>query len=246
MNVIEKINPSVKLFTGLTGVILLAFEYIVSLNLCVFGLSLVLLIFFSKARIRHIFGILVPAFTAAFGLFMMGVYYSKGNSVDIESIKELNSLPYILRSSMSRNYLTALQLSTRLLAFAGLGSLFALTTEGDHFVASLIKQCRIKTEFAYGLLAAVNLMPNLVKELKKVKLAYLVRGFKVTNLSFKVIFTMMVNSIRWSESVAMAMESKGFDSKSPRTYYLVPKIHFYDWIYFAGWMSLIIVQMVLN
>lgn len=246
MNVIEKINPTVKLFTGLAGVILLAFEYIVSLNLSVFGISLILLIFCSKAKLTHIFGILVPAFTAAFGLFMMGVYYSKGNAVDIENIRELNSLPYILRSSMSQNYLTALQLSTRLLAFAALGSLFALTTEGDYFVASLIKQCRLKPKFAYGILAAVNLMPNLTQELKKVKLAYAVRGIHVTVLSFKVIFTMMVNSIRWSESVAMAMESKGFDSKSPRTYFLVPKIRFYDWIYFAGWMSLIIVQMILN
>ena len=40
--------------------------------------------------------------------------------------------------------------------------------------------------------------------------------------------TMLVNSVRWSESIAMAMESKGFCGEAPRTYYTVPRVHWYD------------------
>ena len=44
----------------------------------------------------------------------------------------------------------------------------------------------------------------------------------------KPVFTMLVNSVRWSESIAMAMESKGFCGEAPRTYYTVPRVHWYD------------------
>ena len=44
----------------------------------------------------------------------------------------------------------------------------------------------------------------------------------------KPVFTMLVNSVRWSESVAMAMESKGFCGTASRTYYTVPKVHAAD------------------
>lgn len=244
IDAMEKVNPSMKLITGMIAVILLAFQYIIPLNISVFAVSMLLVIFFSKVKFKRLLFILIPALFAAFGLFLMGLYYAKNNSVTAQELSDLSALPYMLRSSMSQNFKTALQLSTRILAFAGIGTLFALTTDGEHLTASLIHQCKLKPKFAYGVLAAVNLMPNISSELQKVKLAYNVRGFKVSSLSFKVIFTMMVNSIRWSESVAMAMESKGFDSKSERTYYLAPKIHFYDWIYFSAWILFIVLQMI--
>lgn len=243
MAVIEKVNPSIKMLTGLAGVILLAFQYNIYLNATVFLISLGMLLFLSKARLKIICGTLIPALVAAGGLFLMGIYYAKGNSVTqaVSSVEmeNISSMPYILRAAGSQNLETALQLSTRLLAFAGLGLLFALTTDGEQFTSSLMHQCHLKPKFAYGLLAAVNLMPNIVRELKNVQLAYRVRGFRVNILSFKVIFTMMVNSIRWSESVAMALESKGFDSDSPRSYYNVPSIKAYDWIYLAFWLCII-------
>ena len=54
-------------------------------------------------------------------------------------------------------------------------------------------------------------MPNMVKEYKAVLTAYEVRGVKQSFISLKVILTLLVNSIRWSECVAM--ESKGFSGK---------------------------------
>lgn len=72
----------------------------------------------------------------------------------------------------------------------------------------------------------VDLMPNMVKEYKAVLTAYEVRGMNQSFISLKVIFTMLVNSIRWSECVAM--ESKGFSGKNDRTYLEVTKIRWYD------------------
>lgn len=228
---LEKLNPSMKVITGLIAVIALSFQYLVSLNLAVFAVSVLLLVFFSDARLSSIVRILIPAFFAAFGLFLMGLYYARGSSVSAEELTNLSTAPYAVRAAMSQNFHTAVQLATRLLAYAGFGVLFALSTDGELFVSSLMHQLRLPPKFAYGVLAAVHLMPNMVSEFEAVRLAYRTRGIKTNAFSIGPIFTMLVNSIRWSESVAMAMESKGFCGDAERTYYTVPRVHWYDYLF---------------
>ncbi len=214
-------------------VILIALQYLVILNLVVFGAALAGLLFFSAARPKHIAGLLLPALLAAFGLFMMGLYYARGSSITAAGMENVGAMPYMVRAAMSINLYTGLQLSTRLLAFAGMGIMFALSTDREQFVFSLMHQCHMSPKFAYGILAAVNLLPQMLHEYKNVRTAFEVRNMKAGPLSTKVLFTMMVNSIRWSEAVAMAMESKGFCSEAPRTYREIPKIHWYDILFAA-------------
>ena len=218
---LERWNPTVKAFTVLVCVILLSFEYLVSLNLLVLAVCLLLLVFCSRVSLKKIGVILLPACVAAFGLFVMGLYYARGGSTQIVDMSSLSAMPYSVRAAMSQNLYTALQLVTRLLAYAGLGILFALSTEGDFFIASLLHQCHLPPKFAYGILAAFHLMPGMAREYAQVRTAFAVRGLKP-------VFTMLVNSVRWSESIAMAMESKGFCGEAPRTYYTVPRVHWYD------------------
>lgn len=242
---LEKLNPSVKAATVLILVILLSFQYLVSLNLTVFLSCLLLTVFFSNAPVRTMLRILIPAFVAALGLFFMGLYYARGNSLTDADLSALSSLPYAVRSAMSTNFHTALQLATRLLAFAGMGAMFALTTDRELFLYSLIHQCRLPSSFAYGILAAVNLMPDMVREFRNVRLAFRVRGVHVGSFSLKPVFTMLVNSIRWSESVAMAMESKGFSRSAPRSYYTIPRLHWYDYLCSVVSIAAVILGMLL-
>ena len=225
---LERWNPTVKAFTVLVCVILLSFEYLVSLNLLVLAVCLLLLVFCSRVSLKKIGVILLPACIAAFGLFVMGLYYARGGSTQTVDLSSLSAMPYSVRAAMSQNLYTALQLATRLLAYAGLGILFALSTEGDFFIASLLHQCHLPPKFAYGILAAFHLMPGMAREYAQVRTAFAVRGLKIGPLSMKPVFTMLVNSVRWSESIAMAMESKGFCGEAPRTYYTVPRVHWYD------------------
>jgi len=226
---IERWNPSVKVAAILAAVILLSLQYLVSLNLLVFGSALLLLFFFSDAKPKSVAAILIPALIAAFGLFVTGLYYARGGSVTDAKLSSVSSVPYAVRAAMSRNLYTAAQLATRLLAYAGLGILFALTTDGEFFLQSLMHQCRLPPKFAYGLLAAFHLMPVMAREYRVVRTAFAVRGVRAGPLALKPMFTMLVNSVRWSECVAMAMESKGFCAGAKRTYYSVPRVHWYDW-----------------
>lgn len=225
---LERWNPTVKAFTVLVCVILLSFEYLVSLNLLVLAVCLLLLLLCSRATLKKIGVLLLPACIAAFGLFVMGLYYARGGSEQAVDMSAISAMPYAVRAAMSRNLYTALQLSTRLLAYAGLGILFALSTDGDLFIDSLLHQCHLSPKFAYGILAAFHLMPGMAREYHQVRTAFSARGLKTGPLSMKPVFTMLVNSVRWSESIAMAMESKGFCGEAPRTYYRVPKVHWYD------------------
>ena len=219
---LERWNPTVKAFTVLICVILLSFEYLVSLNLLVLAVCLLLLMFCSRVSLKKIGVILLPACIAAFGLFVTGLYYARGGSTQTMDLSSLSAMPYSVRAALSQNLYTALQLATRLLAYAGLGILFALSTEGDFFIASLLHQCHLPPKFAYGILAAFHLMPGMAREYAQVRTAFAARGLEAGPLSMKPVFTMLVNSVRWSESIAMAMESKGFCGDAPRTYYMVP------------------------
>lgn len=106
---LERWNPTVKAFTVLVCVILLSFEYLVSLNLLVLAVCLLLLVFCSRVSLKKIGVILFPACVAAFGLFVMGLYYARGGSTQTVDMSSLSAMPYSVRAAMSQNLYTALR-----------------------------------------------------------------------------------------------------------------------------------------
>ena len=240
----EKLNPSVKAITILIAAILIALQYITLLNTIIFVSSIMILLLFSEVKIKQLISILIPALMAAFGIFLMGLYYAKNNTGITTNLSNFANEPYAVRAALSTNFNSAVALATRLLAYSGLGIFFALTTDGEEFVASLIHQCGMSPKFAYGIIAAVNMLPQMVRENKTVKLAYKIRGIKVRFFSSRVLFTMLVNSIRASESLALAMESKGFTGNKDRTYYSITKIHWYDILFSFALLGGIILGMI--
>jgi energy-coupling factor transport system permease protein len=228
---LENWNPSVKMFTILLLIVILSFQFKIYVTMSVFISCLILMIFFSNAKIKSMAKILLPALFASFGMFIMGLYYSKTNSITNVNITEITSVSEALTSTISNNLITALQLGTRILAFAGLGTLFTLTTDKEDFISSLMHQCHLTPKFAYGILAAVHMIPNLGREYKNASFALKTRGLKVGFFSLKPTFAMLVNSIYWSENIAKAMESKGFSDNEKRTYYLNPKVKVLDLVF---------------
>ena len=96
----------------LVCVILLSFEYLVSLNLLVLAVCLLLLVFCSRVSLKKIGVILLPACVAAFGLFVMGLYYARGGSTQTVDMSSLSAMPYSVRAAMSQNLYTACLLYT--------------------------------------------------------------------------------------------------------------------------------------
>ncbi len=242
------LNPSVKAVTVLILALILAFQYNTELNISVFACCMALTLFFSGKRRPGEFKILIPAVIAAAGMFFMGLYFSRGQSIT-DALGEGGShaaISYAVQTAAAGNLGNALALGSRILAYAGLGIFFVLSTEPEEFVTSLIKQLKLPVKFGYGILAALHMVPDIRREYDVIRLAFRIRGVPVRALSAKAVFVMLVNCIRRSDNVAMAMESKGFSGEDDRSCYSRPKVRARDLIFALASIAAVIAASVLG
>ena len=209
--VLEKINPFIKVVTILVCVILMALTSSWKLNLAVLIAALLALLLLSNCKLSSLVKTFVPVILLAGAVFVSGMSYGK-SAAQSASIYDVASMD------------SALLLSTRILAYVGMGMVFALSTDQKEFIMSLMHQAHVKPKFAYGVLAAVNLIPTLRREWDEVNLAYRARKKRTGLLPIGPLFNTLVNGIRWSENVAMAMESKGFDGDGSRTFAITTRV----------------------
>jgi len=197
-NFLHKLNPFYKFITiGLIAIIL-TFIHSFTVNMWVFSISIILLIIGTKPKTWwRALKFLIPLSVIGFGIFMSGLIW--GNS----SASEFGTLT--LTSTQS-----GLNMLSRFFSFAGLGLLISLTTDSFELVKSMQKDGRLPRKFAYGMLAAINLIPHMKAEYQNARLAFAVRGASAHPLSTKIIFAMLVGCFRWSEMLSIAMHSKGF------------------------------------
>lgn len=213
--VLEKINPFIKVVTILVCGILMALTSSWKLNLAVLIAALLALLLLSNCKLSSLVKTFVPVILLAGAVFVSGMSYGK-SAAQSASIYDVASMD------------SALLLSTRILAYVGMGMVFALSTDQKEFIMSLMHQAHVKPKFAYGVLAAVNLIPTLRREWDEVNLAYRARKKRTGLLPIGPLFNTLVNGIRWSENVAMAMESKGFDGDGSRTFAITTRVRAED------------------
>ena len=184
---LHKINPFYKLVTVFVLAISLTFTSSATLNIATFLLCALLLVTGSR-KILPALNFCIPMLFIATGLYISG-------------------------TNIGGNEQSGLFLATRVVAFMGLGMLFSLTTDSYAFMRSLQTDAKVPRKFAYGILCAFNLVPYIKNEYHNARLALSVRGVRLYFFSIKPLFSVLVNSIRWSEMLSIAMQSKGFDEE---------------------------------
>ena len=196
----KSLNPACKLIGLVVPTLLLAGLHHPAVNLAVFAVCLAALLL-SRANVKVLAGALLPVLLVAVGMFSTGYHFHAGAGMPI------NAAAQALTGAAVWN---GLVLGSRVLAFAGLGLLFVLTTDR-------ILQLRLPPVFAYGLLAAWGILPNMMEEYKRTRAAFAARGIRVFPVSPALLKPLLVKSVRWSEELSIAMESRGFDGRVPRT-----------------------------
>lgn len=224
---IDKINPSVKTIAILTTSLLLGFFSSFKLNIFIICLGFLFLFTSKMAKFKDYKFILLSILILSFAFFMAGFKFN-ASMISGESNKALGL-----------NWENGLNLGTRICAFGLLGISYSKTTDKLDLIYSFNQQLKLKDDICYGILSAINLIPKLKKDLDRVKLSYNVRGIKTNSLSIKPIFTLLVRSVRFSDNIAEAMESKGFGSN--RSHYKKLEVRLIDYI-FA--ISLILVTLI--
>lgn len=239
----QKVNPFVKAVTVLICGLALSFSYSIRLNGCVISVCLILLCF-SHVNLSAVLKVFFAATVPALSLFLAAGYGS-GYSVLLPEAAASQSLNFSVVSAALHSMETGAALGLRIYAYTALGALFVLTTVPEAFVYSLIHQAKVPDKFAYGVLAALHLAPAVGREYRQIRLAYRVRGYRLHPFSLRPVFSMLVNTIHWSESVAMAMESKGFDSQGCRTYYCKPQVGTGDYVFLTVSVTAVIAGLFL-
>ncbi|MDR3254152.1 MAG: energy-coupling factor transporter transmembrane protein EcfT [Synergistaceae bacterium] len=206
----NKLNPGYKFLTLLIASLVLSITYNIRLNIVVFIVSFAATALTRSVNKKKLFLVLLPFFLTSAGLFMSGFLFSSADNIANVTAAAGERVVYVT------SWDSALKLSSRVLAFGGIGILFALTTNSMDFIMSLMQQFRLPPKFAYGLLAAYHFFPVVRDEYEIVRSALAVRGIKAGPLSKKRFFPMLVHAFERSESIAMAMESRGFDSDAER------------------------------
>lgn len=236
MKFLDDLNPFYKCVSITMSCIALSFTFSIPLNCVIFTISMVLLLFFSQCKLKSILLFLIPVIISALGLFFTGVIFGNNEST-------VYSVGIVANMNVTSIY-NGLQLATRIIAFCGLGMVFTLTTTPLTFVHSLMQQGKLKPKFAYGVLASVNLMPNIKNEYQNARFALEVRGVKCHVFSIKPIFNMFVNAIFWADCLTIAMESKGFCIDAERIPYQKITLSFQDYVFLVLPTGLIIGFMI--
>lgn len=220
----NRIDPAMKFIALLLVTLILAWKYSLMLNAAVF-LACVIGIVSSGVSIKKLLVLLLPILLAALGMFFTGYRFSAAEGLPV------NTEIFHLGSSALVNGLTQ---ASRVLAYAGVGYLFALTTDRVMMVKSFQKRFRLPQIFAYGLLAAWGIFPQMLREYGRTRAAFRARGLSAFPLSPAVLKPLLVKAVRWSEALSIAMESKGFSGSAERTEYQSAPVRLGDWLFLLG------------
>ena len=207
----KQINPSCKLIGLIVVTFTIAFVHNPVLNMAVFALTAIMILS-SEANRKGYLASMVPILILAVGLFFTGYRFTSSDA----EITVVNLSNQHLRNSRVWN---GMIFASRILVYSGIGFLYAFTTDRIRMIRSFEKQLHVPQVFAYGLLAAWGLFPKMSQEFRRTRMAFRARGIHVYPFSPSLLITLMVKSVRWSEGLSIAMESKGFDGHEERTTY---------------------------
>jgi energy-coupling factor transport system permease protein len=119
----------------------------------------------------------------------------------------------------------ALGLVLRVFAVALPGIIVFATTDPTDLADALVQNAKAPPRFAIGALAAFRLIPLLTQEWQMLTLARRARGIDAgrnpaakLRLFASTAFALLVGALRRGGRLATAMDARGFDSTTPRTY----------------------------
>ena len=219
-----RINPSVQLGISFILSIVILFTKSWELNIAMMLAAIVIILLFRRqtwSRIAKL-GCGLSVITI---IYFLSVYLHPNENT-------------LVRSVENGAFLTALELSSRILALGFVGISLTTSIDKNEFIASLIKQLKVPVEIAFSILVAINFLTLIQTEYEQSKLALRIRGVSGGAVYFKALTTMMIRLIRQSEYTAMAMELRGFSKE--RIQRLNPSITGIDLMYSSCIMSFVV------
>lgn len=217
---LHRVTPSAKLVVAASVMLAVTLVFDPVTPALLVGLAVVLLRMLGHISLRTIGRALWPAILAAFGFFWVAVAFPRAN--DTATVVAQFGPMTVTSEALWRGGAIAL----RVLCFAGYSMLFMLTTDPTDVMLALVQHWRVPPAIAYAAMAAYRFVPLFAIEAESIRLAHRVRGLGEgrglggrLEAGRRFAIPLLASAIRRAERVAIAMESKGFDGHSPRTYF---------------------------
>ena len=208
-------NPVLKLLMMLVIALEISFTTSVRLNIVIFVVSLIYLIFF--ASIKRILYLLFVTLIPATGIFFA--------------------------QKINGDYQYGILLVTRLYAFVTLGGTYTCKTSIEDLAGSLEQNFHVPSKFAYGVMGAFNLIETIKQEIVDIKLAAKMRNVHLSYVSPTLYFKSILAAMNWSTLLAQGMNSHLFVEGNKRTHFKQITIKLTD--YLILFTVIIAVQIIL-
>lgn len=202
-------NPSLKLFLVLIIALEVTFTSHLYSNLVIIVLALAYLIY-HRIGWRRLSWLVAITLVPAVAIFVTIAFFSPARDVHFAWV-----------------------LVTRLYVYVMTGAAVSCTISALRLVRSLEQNCHLPSKFAYGILAALNLLPRIRQEVKIIRVAGQMRGVTLHWWSPRLYFKAILAASQWADQLAQAMESHGFVEGQARTSAHRIPLTSRDWLTFA-------------
>jgi len=240
---LNEMNPSIKALSILVSILLLSIFFDPVTPLLSLVLTVVITFSFAQVSFKKWILLFSPF------LFMAIVYV--WSSLLFPRVDPGDSIIWEWRfiTITAEGFQRSISLGLRVLSFASLSLLFALTTNPINFLLSLMQQCRLSPKIAYSIMAGYQFLPLIKDEFNIIRSAHQIRGAgRTITLRDKLkqikryAIPLLASGIRKAERTAVAMESKGFTGDKNREFYKVISVSKKDWLLLCLLISIVLVS----
>lgn len=199
-------NPSIKFLLAFIISLEISIKASLTANLVVIVFAIVYLII-KKSKIKELILLLIVPLIAAFTIFATLYWFSAKPDPEYAWI-----------------------MSTRVYAYVFSIACVAKTTTAEEFARSLEQNLHLPSKFAYGVLAALNILPRMQMAVKQIRTAAMMRGVYLSFWSPVLYFKAIMVAISSADNLAQGMESHGYVEGKKRSSIIEIPLKSSDWI----------------
>lgn len=203
-------NPSFKFILALVISVELSLKSSLATNLLVIIFSIIYLIY-KHIKLRNLLITLLTPLIAAFTIFATLYWFAPQPNLE-----------------------NALSLSSRVYVYTLTIYCVAIGTTAENLAKSFEQNFHLPSKFAYGVLAALNIVPRMKEAVKQIRAAGMMRGVYLSFWSPVLYFKAIIVALNSAENLAQGMESHGFKEGEKRATIVAIPVKLSDWLLTGG------------
>ncbi len=199
-------NPSFKFFLALIISIEISLKSSLLTNLLIIFFTIIYLIY-KQIKVKNLLLTLLMPLIAAFTVFATLYWFAP-----------------------QPNLQNALSLSSRIYVYTLTIYCVSIGTTATELARSFEQNFHLPSKFAYGVLAALNIVPRMKEAVKQIRTAGMMRGVYLSFWSPVLYFKAILVALNSAENLAQGMASHGYRESAQRSIIVPVPVQKSDWL----------------